>query len=279
MKQFKNIEGRNSDKLPLDKYYTPIETTKYCINKTIEILKEKNCKIDSFLEPSAGQGVFVDYLRIFNKKIIAIDIEPEKEGIVKANFLEYPLEYEPNRLIIGNPPFGTRLNLAKKFFKKSILLGDYISFILPISQLNNSEFMYEFDLLYSENLGKVTFSDNKKVKCCLNIYIRPQNGLNEKKINKLKDVEIVRQDSKKFKKFECDIRICFWGNAIGKILKDGEKYAHEYKIKIHNDSLKEKIIDVFKSANWHKEINYTSTPTIYQHHIISLLKREIPEIK
>ena len=278
MKQFKNIEGRNSNKLPLDKYYTPIETTKYCINKTIEILKEKNCKIDSFLEPSAGQGVFVDYLRTFNKKIIAIDIEPEKEGIIKANFLEYPLEYESNRLIIGNPPFGSRLNLAKKFFKKSILLGDYISFILPISQLNNSEFMYEFDLLYSENLGEVTFSDNKKVKCCLNVYIRPQNGLNKKKINKLKDIEIVRQDSKKFENFEYDIRMCFWG-AIGKILKDGEKYAHEYKIKIHNISLKEKINDVLKSANWHKEINYTSTPTIYQHHIISLLKREIPEIK
>ena len=276
-KQFKTIESKGSNKLNLDQYYTSEADMKYCVNKTLNILQENGYEVNEFLEPSAGQGVFVNYLYTFSKNVIALDIEPKAENIIQADYLTYELEYKKGRLIIGNPPFGSKLNLARRFYKKSIEMGDYISFILPISQLNNSIFMYEFDLLYSEDLGELVFSECRKVRCCLNIYVRPEKGLNKKSKKTLKDVEIVRSDSKKYSNFEYDIRMCQWGD-VGKILKEGENYSSEYKIKIHNEDLKDKILDILFNTDWKKEITPTTLCGLCKHHIIEVLKRNIPEI-
>lgn len=45
-----------SSKINLDKYYTPIEKAKYCIDKVYEIIGENN--ISEVIEPSAGNGSF-----------------------------------------------------------------------------------------------------------------------------------------------------------------------------------------------------------------------------
>ena len=278
-KKFKYIESKGTNKLNLDQYYTSEEDMNYCVNKTLDILQENGYTVSEFLEPSAGQGVFSNYLATSGLNVIAIDIEPKSEDIIQADYLTYDIKYKKDRLIIGNPPFGSRLSLATKFYNKSVEIGDYISFILPISQLNNTKMMYKFDLIYSEDLGELIFSDDRKVHCCLNIYVRPKSGLNKKKTSKLKDVEIVRQDSKKYDSFEFDIRMCYWGDATaGKILKDGERYSGEYKIKIHNEVLKDKIITVLTNTDWKKELNSTAMCRIKQYHIIDILKREIPEI-
>lgn len=278
-KKFKCIESKGTNKLNLDQYYTSEEDMNYCVNKTLDVLQEKGYSISEFLEPSAGQGVFSNYLATTGLNVIAIDIDPKQDNIIKADFLTYDIEYKKDRLIIGNPPFGSKLNLAKQFFKKSVQIGDYISFILPISQLNNTNStMYEFDLIYSEDLGELIFSGNRKVHCCLNVYVRPKNGLNKKKVARLKDVEIVRIDSKIYESFEFDIRMCYWGNAAGKILKDGERYSGEYKIKIHNEALKDRIITVLTNVDWKKELNTTAMPVIQKYHIVNVLKREIEEI-
>lgn len=278
-KKFKYIESKGTNKLNLDQYYTSEEDMNYCVNKTLDILHERGYSVSEFLEPSAGQGVFSNYLATSGLNIIALDIEPKAEGIIKTDYLEYNIEYKKDRLIIGNPPYGSRLSLAKKFYNKSIEIGDYISFILPISQLNNTQMMYKFDLIHSEDLGELIFSGNRKVHCCLNIYTRPKNGLNKKNSPKLKDIEIVRQDSKRYDSFEFDIRMCYWGNATaGKILKDNENYSGEYKIKIHNKDLKDKIINVLTNTDWKKELNSTAMCRIKQYHIVDILKREIEGI-
>lgn len=279
-KQFKYIDSKNSNKLNLDKYYTSEEDMRYCVNKTLDILQENGYEITEFLEPSAGNGIFSNYLLSSGKEVLALDIEPEDDNIIKADFLTYPLEYKKGRLIIGNPPFGRTLSLAKKFYKRSIEIGDYISFILPSSQIDNTQSMYEFDLIYSEDLGELIFSDNRKVKCCLNIYIKPKDGLNKKKKEKLKDITIVRQDSKKFSNFDYDIRMCYWGDATaGKILKEGEHYSAEYKIKINNLELRNDIINLLNNINWKEELNSVSMLKIQQFHIINVLKKYIPNIK
>lgn len=278
--KFKYIESKNSNKLDLDKYYTSYDDMEYCVNKAWDILRENGYEISEFLEPSAGAGVFSNYLATSGLDVIAIDIEPEGENIIKANFLEYPLEHVKNRCVIGNPPYGNRLSLANKFFKKSIEICDYIVFILPISQLNNTQTFYQFDLLYSEDLGELLFSGNRRVHCCLNVYVRPEGGLNKKKTNKLKDITIVRQDSKKYNDFEYDIRMCYWGDGTaGKILKEDEHYSGEYKIKIHNKELKDEIIKVLSNINWKSELNSTAMCRIKQYHIIDILKKNIKDIK
>ena len=279
--KFKYIESKDSNKLYLDKYYTSYTDMKYCVDKACNILKENGYIISEFLEPSAGAGVFSDYLSsISDLDVIAIDIEPEGKSIIRADFLEYNIEYASGRCIIGNPPYGNRLGLANKFFKKSIEIADYIIFILPISQLNNTQTFYQFDLIYSENLGELVFSGNRKVNCCLNIYVRPKYGLNKKTSNKLKDVEIVRQDSKRYKDFEYDIRMCYWGDATaGKILSDNESYSGEYKIKIHNEHIKDDVIHVLSNINWKDKLNSTAMCRIKQYHIVEVLKEAVPCIE
>lgn len=272
--------NKNCNKLDLDQYYTSYEDMEYCVNKAWDVIKDLGYEVSEFLEPSAGEGVFSNYLATSGLDVIAIDIEPKGEDIIKADFLTYDLEYKEGRFIIGNPPYGTRLNLAQKFYKRAIELGDYIAFILPISQLNNTQSMYEFDLVHSEDLGKLLFSNKKKVHCCLNVYVRPKNGLNKKIQNKLKDITIIREDKKDYEKIEYDIRMCYWGDGTaGKILTEEEHYSGEYKIIIHNKELRDEIINLFNTIDWSKELNSTAMRRIKQYHIIQVLKKYIPNIK
>ena len=271
--------NKGTNKLDFDQYYTPYDTMKYCVDKSLEIIQKDYC-ISEFLEPSAGEGVFSDYLCENGFEVIAMDLFPKNERILQQDYLTCDLGYKKGRFIIGNPPYGSRLNLAQKFYKKSIELGDYISFILPISQLNNDIFLYEFDLIHSEDLGKIVFSDNKKVHCCLNIYTRPTKGLNERPSKSLKDVTIIRQDSKNYKDINEDIRMCYWGDgSAGKILSEGEHYSGEYKIVINNNELKDDIIKLFNTVDWRKELDSTAMCRIKQYHIIKILKKYIPNIK
>lgn len=272
--------NKNCNKLDLDQYYTSYEDMEYCVNKAWDVIKDLGYEVSEFLEPSAGEGVFSNYLATSGLDVIAIDIEPKGEDIIKADFLTYDLEYKERRFIIGNPPYGARLNLAQKFYKRAIELGDYIAFILPISQLNNTQSLYEFDLVHSEDLGKLVFSNKKKVHCCLNVYVRPKNGLNKKIQNKLKDITIIREDKKDYEKIEYDIRMCYWGDGTaGKILTEEEHYSGEYKIIIHNKELRDEIINLFNTIDWSKELNSTAMRRIKQYHIIQVLKKYIPNIK
>jgi len=262
-----------SNKINLDKYYTPVETAKYCIEKTYEIIGETN--ISEVIEPSAGNGSFS--LQI-PTTCWAYDIEPEHESIKQQDYLKLDCGYLYGRLIIGNPPFGSRMNLAQKFFKKSIEIGDYIAFILPISQLWNTNSLFEFDLIHSEDLGKIKYSD-RNLNCCFNIYKRPELGLNKRPKNKLKSVQIIRQDSKGYDKFlDFDLRMCYWGNgSAGKILKKGENYSAEYKLKI-DPKYREEAIKVLSNINWFDELNCIAMLKIQQFHIVNVLKKYIPNI-
>lgn len=263
-----------SNKIELDKYYTPDALVEKCVETVRQVLK--GAKVTHIIEPSAGNGAF---LKKLPKDItVGYDIEPEHKDVLKQDYLELELPYKKGRLIIGNPPFGSRLSLAQKFFKKSIELGDYIAFILPISQLWNTNSLFEFDLIYSEDLGKQKYSD-RNLHCCFNIYKRHEDGLNSRPKNKLKALKIVRQDSKGYSEFEdFDIRMCYWGNgSAGKILKEGENYSAEYKIKI-TDEYREEVRRILTNINWFDELNCIAMLKIQQFHIIKILKKYIPNI-
>ena len=160
------------------------------------------------------------------------------------------------------------------------MIGDYIAFIQPISQFNNTQQMYEFDLIYSEDLGFVEYSD-RKLHCCFNIYKRPMSGeFNKKQQVKLKDVRIIRQDKKDYKSLPFDLRMCHWGDGTaGKILKDGEEYSGEYKIQILNPNVKDKVINVLCNYDWKSKIERVAMRSIKQWQIIEVLKEQIPELE
>ena len=272
--QFKRDKKQNSNKLHLDQYFTSSEVAKHCIEKTFEVIGKEN--ITQIIEPSAGNGVFVEEMLKINPyyNILSYDIEPKKEGIEKLDFLNIELDYKDDRLVIGNPPYGSRLNLAKSFCNKSFEIAKYVSFILPISQLNNNQSIYKYDLIYSEDLGEQLYS-GRLIHCCLNIYKKPEGKRYNKKINykntdiiEIREIrETVKNDSfkenKKLGDFKYDIAICAWG-SIGKELKDGQNYAKTFYIKIKDDNNYEYYKNLILQADWKNLYPMTNTPNLLQ---------------
>lgn len=227
-----------------DKYYTPVSDAKRLIETTLRVLRDNNYLISEVIEPSAGNGSFSHQI-----DCIAYDIEPEADDIIKADFLTLPLEYKKGRLFIGNPPFGTRNTLSLSFYKKCCQCGDYIAFVQPISQYNNNYQMYDFDLLYSEDLGVVEWSGHS-LHCCFNIYVRPTSGqLNPKPCDKLKAVEIVNlrrfkqpQKEEYIKTHPYDLGICAFGASAGKPVEHVGQYVNELYFYIKKPQYREKIL-------------------------------------
>jgi hypothetical protein len=142
----------------LDKFYTQREVVRDCF----EFLKD-NIEINEneiFLEPSAGAGVFLEFLPHY----VALDIAPEGEFIEKQDFLKY----EPNRndfITIGNPPFGKRSSLAIDFFNRAATMSEVIAFILPVSFMKwnvQKNLSNNFSLLNLMYLAPESFTDNGK---------------------------------------------------------------------------------------------------------------------
>ena len=265
-------------KIQNDKYYTSPELAKYCVGKTKEIIGEDN--ITEYIEPSAGSGVFLDYL---DKPYLAYDIEPEGNNVIKQDWLETELNYLKGRCVIGNPPFGNKNTLSVKFFKKATNICDYIAFILPISQLNNNQQMFEFDLVHSEDLGLQHYSD-RDLHCCFNIYKRPINGLNKKNNYKLKDVVIKenRRTGQQIDNNDYDIGICSFGSGIiGRIPTHVGQYAKEFYFKINNSMFREEIIDLIKTTDWEHDVcnGISGQTNLAQWQVYKYLKEQIPELE
>lgn len=265
MKQFKRDKKQNSSKLNLDQYYTSEEVAEYCLSISRSVLKGE--KITEVIEPSAGNGVFSKKI----KNCIAYDIQPQDDSIIKQDFLALELEYKQGRLFIGNPPFGARNTLAVSFFKKCVKYGDYVAFILPISQLNNTQQMFEFDLIYSEDLGKKKYTD-RDIHCCFNIYKRPASGkLNKKKVLSLEGVKIIESRLGKNRPDFYDYAICAWGASIGKDIGENH-FAKEFYFVIDND-IKNDIVDKLKLVDWCKEYKMTTVPSLSQWQVIDYLSK------
>ena len=243
-------------KLSLDKYYTQDSLAEYCINKTYEALGNT---WDRIIEPSAGSGSYLKYLP---ECTLAYDIKPEMTKIIEQDYLELELPYIKNTLIIGNPPFGRANKLSVKFIKKSLEFGDYISFIQPISQLNNDR-IAGVDLIYSEDLGPLEYS-GKKVHCCLNIYkANKDHKRNAYNIPGVTCRHIFRTGSEKHSQElldkQWDFRIAAWG--VPRLLNDGEYCTNEVVIECLPE-YKEKIEKLLKDCNYQSLLSCVSLPNL-----------------
>ena len=247
-------------KIDLDKYYTDNGTVQHCLSVVDNLLIDYS----EVIEPSAGNGAFS--LQIPN--CIAYDIEPEHENIIKQDFLKLDLPYKEGRLIIGNPPFGYTNNLARSFYKHSCKIADYIAFILPVGLLNNSDSLYEFDLIHSEDLGKIKYS-GRYVHCCFNVYKRPNNKILNKKPNyKIDWIVICRDDEKKYDDFEYDFAICRRGN-IGKIRTENLQ-SSTHKIKVLDKTKINLVKETILNFDWIANKPFCSAPYITKNDIWKL---------
>jgi hypothetical protein len=155
-----------------DQFYTPPNIATECCTILYNILTELGEDKDAYtyIEPSAGSGSFLKSLPSSNT--IAMDIEPmptdTKINIETQDFLSWSptISNHPDRLrhnkyiVVGNPPFGLRGNLALRFINHSYPFADFVAFILP--QLFESDGkgsprkrVKGYNLIYSKKL----FSD------------------------------------------------------------------------------------------------------------------------
>jgi hypothetical protein len=163
----------------IDKFYTKNEIAKDCINIIKKYIDISNS--DLIIEPSAGSGVFIPFIKPLSDNNLFLDIIPENKEIIKQDFLD--LEYvellkKYKRIhIIGNPPFGRQASLAIKFIKKCCLFSNSISFILPKSFKKDSMQKYfdkNFHLIYQCDLPLNSFLVNNieyDVPCVFQIWI------------------------------------------------------------------------------------------------------------
>jgi len=122
----------------LDQFFTKPATASRCWQSLVPILQQlagKNADECFYVEPSAGDGAFYDLLP--QERRIGIDIAPRRADFVRCDFLEWQPSLPPNVLAadvvaIGNPPFGHRGDLAKRFIIKAAMFADTMAFIVPV---------------------------------------------------------------------------------------------------------------------------------------------------
>lgn len=231
-----------------DKYYTS--------QKTIENIK--NCLLNNItfdnqtiIEPSAGNGAFINLIKSLSPNHYFYDIKPEHPEIVKCDFLLLDDNKIKDSIIIGNPPFGRNNNLVIKFIKKC-KDAKYICFILPKSfnkkslqrHFNNFELITKFDILEPFDIGKEKIDIN----AIFMIW---------KKVNKRKEKEIINTTNDfifvKRNDEEYDMCIRRVGAKCGiVIMKEDFKYSINsfYKIKANDkDKVYKNLSSIYDKLN------------------------------
>lgn len=157
----------------LDRFYTQKGTAVACVQKVSKIFVNP----DVVFEPSAGEGAFIEpikeYLPNADKKFY--DIDPKHPEAIQKDFLKLSKQelFEKNNdailqtsydkivMAVGNPPFGQRSALAKKFIKHCMdLEANVIAFILPDTfskEINQRIFPKNWRLILEEKLPKNSF--------------------------------------------------------------------------------------------------------------------------
>lgn len=174
MKQTTGLKRKTTDK-----YYTSKTAVKECmklVNNKIKIGPTDLC-----VEPSAGNGSFIESIKSMFTNYKFYDLEPDNMEIIKQDYLTFDyseLHKEGKIHIIGNPPFGRQSSLAIKFIKKSCEFANTISFILPKSFKKESLkkcFPLNFHLETEYDLPNDSFLVDDKsynVPCVFQIWVK-----------------------------------------------------------------------------------------------------------
>lgn len=163
MSKFIQKKGLDRGNDTFEKYYTKKNIVELCLKYFSEhvIIDTNN---DLIIEPSAGNGAFIDGIKNLSKNYLFFDIEPDGNEIVKCDLLIF--DYKPYKKkykkihIIGNPPFGRQSSMALKFIKKVCEFCDTFSFILPKSFKKDSlksKIPINFHLIYEIDLPSNSF--------------------------------------------------------------------------------------------------------------------------
>ncbi|QDF64934.1 restriction endonuclease subunit M [Mycoplasma nasistruthionis] len=215
-----NVDENKKYKL-YDMFFTHKKLAKKLVEQSLNFIKT-NYEIDlseyTILEPSAGEGSFTFN---FPKNIdsISIDIEPKHELIQKMDFFDFKPNNEKKYIVIGNPPFGLRGQLALKFMNFAAEFADFICFVLP-------------PLFNSNGKGSPMLRVSKKIQLVKEFAV--ENNFhypNKKKISVNAIFQIwTRLNSKKVKIISTKNKKSDYIKVVA--LSDGEKPSNKRNVKL-----------------------------------------------
>lgn len=183
-----------------DKFYTNPDIAKKCLNLLLKYIK----KDDLFLEPTAGNGSFLNALEEKELKYEAYDLLPEDNRIKKMNIFDFDSD-KKDYITIGNPPFGKRSKMAIDVFNKVSNYSKIVAFIVPVSFMKfgvQKNLNKDFKLLEYWYLPPNSFFDREKVydvNCVFQIWGKEGNDLRLKKAPSVshKDLELWQYNATK----------------------------------------------------------------------------------
>ena len=161
-----------------DCFYTRPEIAQSCIDHLLR--RVDISAYDVIIEPSAGEGAFVEYFRQHQMNIHSYDIEPGQPYITKTDFFTVDLKPFGSKrvLFIGNPPFKRQASGAKRFITRCSVIAQTIAFILPKSFKKSSRqkiFPLQFHLIAEMDLPVNSFTidnDLHDVPCVFQVWDR-----------------------------------------------------------------------------------------------------------
>lgn len=228
------LQKKGLERNTVDKFYTAPIIVDECIKQVKEQLDIDSS--DIIIEPSAGNGSFINGIKSLSSNYHFYDIEPENNIITKQDYFEFDYKLIANDdnkkyHVMGNPPFGRQSSLAIKFIKKSCEYCDSISFILPKSFKKDSlkkHFPPRFHLVFEDELQNNSFIVNDKphnVPCVFQIWLR-------KTTDRELPVKVTEKNYKFVKRNENpDIsfrRVGGTAGAISKDTKDKSEQSHHF---------------------------------------------------
>lgn len=267
-----NTFGKGSKKRAInggnDAYYTNPEYALHCC----DVIRRKfyRFKIDTVVEPSAGNGSFYKGIKLLckdnNKSFVMYDISPKKSYIRKKDFFDVTIR--ENTLVLGNPPFGFASNLAIRFFNHSAKQKvKLIAFILPRTFKKDSiknKLDLNYKLMYQEDCpSNVFLLDGKSynVPCVFQIwsYTSIKRRIKSWSVNN-KWIEYTTSDKADF----CLRRV---GGRAGQILENSPLTYSKETTYFCKEKVKG-VKDVLMGIDFNKIVNSTAG-------VRSLSKREI----
>jgi len=187
----------NSRKTGKEEYFTLPKVAQDCVDTLLRLYPDSK----KFLEPSAGNGSFSNYLRT-KGTVVESDITKRIPTCIAQDFLMMnPIaKYDA---VVTNPPFGRASNLATKFFNHATKFSDVIAFIVP-SSWENRFFIWDkldlnYHLAYSEELPKTSFVspsgtvfEGEYLNCVFQIWERRDTAREKRLKYRSDDFEFVR---------------------------------------------------------------------------------------
>lgn len=113
-----------------DQFYTQREVASHLVALARSVL---GVDAGTWVEPSAGDGAFLDALSGVPGAVVAFDLDPARKDIQKQDFLSWsaPGNLAGPVVFVGNPPFGKNASLAVRFFNHAAPVADAICMIFP----------------------------------------------------------------------------------------------------------------------------------------------------